>query len=111
MHPCPVCHSQEFKPALGPIKRCGGCGLGMVNPLGEFRGENETEEYFLREYLPLQLANYENSMAERQAHLATIQRHFALPARPRLLDVGCALGLSSDDGERRDAGRGCGVTR
>lgn len=65
----------------------------MVNPVGHFRGEHETEGYFLHDYLPLMLANGENAMAERRAHLATIQRHFRLPQHPRLLDVGCALGF------------------
>ncbi len=76
-----------------PIKKCRACGLSLVNPLGNFRGENETQEYFLNDYLPLHLANRENSLAERRAHLAAIQRHFHLPAKPRLLDVGCALGF------------------
>lgn len=58
-----------------------------------FRGENETPDYFLNEYLPLHEANWENSLAERRAHLAMIRRYAALPARPRLLDVGCALGF------------------
>jgi 2-polyprenyl-3-methyl-5-hydroxy-6-metoxy-1,4-benzoquinol methylase len=64
----------------------------LVNPLGEFRGENETEEYFLNEYLPLHLANRENSLAERRTHISAIKRCFRLPDRPRHLDVGCALG-------------------
>jgi 2-polyprenyl-3-methyl-5-hydroxy-6-metoxy-1,4-benzoquinol methylase len=65
----------------------------MVNPLGAFRGENETEEYFLRDYLPLHSASREASMEERRAHIATILRYFELPATPKLLDVGCALGF------------------
>ncbi len=64
----------------------------MVNPLLPFRGENETKEYFLNEYLPLYLANRENALSERRAHLEFIQRHFRLPYNPCLLDVGCALG-------------------
>ncbi len=75
-----------------PIKRCKSCGLCLVNPLGDFRGENEAEDYFLHDYLPLYLANRENSIAERRAHIAAIRRYSPLPARPRHLDVGCALG-------------------
>jgi 2-polyprenyl-3-methyl-5-hydroxy-6-metoxy-1,4-benzoquinol methylase len=82
-----------FRTVFEPIKRCRGCGLCLVNPLGAFRGENESEEYFLNEYLPLHLANRENSLAERRAHIAAIRRYFQLPVRPRLLDVGCALGF------------------
>jgi len=63
-----------------------------VNPLGEFRGENETEEYFLNDYLPLYLANRENSLAERRAHINVISRYFRLPPHPQHLDVGCAMG-------------------
>src|SRR6266404_3696291 len=89
---CPLCGSRDFRPVFEPIKECRGCGLGLVNPLGDFRGENETEEYFLNEYLPLHLANRENSLAERRAHIAAIKRYFRLPEHPRHLDVGCALG-------------------
>lgn len=65
----------------------------MVNPLGEYRGENETQEYFLREYLPLHQANQENSLGERRSHIAAIKKYFKLPPNPRHLDVGCALGF------------------
>jgi SAM-dependent methyltransferase len=65
----------------------------MVNPLGRFRGENETPEYFLNDYLPLHLANRENSLAERRAHISSIQGRFRLPVYPRHLDIGCALGF------------------
>src|ERR1700680_170030 len=65
----------------------------MVNPLGEFRGEHETEEYFLKDYLPLHLISREASMDERRSHIATILRYFKLPDVPRHLDVGCALGF------------------
>jgi SAM-dependent methyltransferase len=64
-----------------------------VSPLGSFHGENESEEYFLNDYLPLHEANWENSLAERRAHLAMIQRYCSLPPIPKLLDVGCALGF------------------
>jgi 2-polyprenyl-3-methyl-5-hydroxy-6-metoxy-1,4-benzoquinol methylase len=84
------------------IRKCKGCGLRFVNPLGDYRGENETEEYFLQDYLPLHQSNQENSLAERRAHLDMISRHFSLPARPRLLDVGCALGFML--GEAKAAG-------
>jgi 2-polyprenyl-3-methyl-5-hydroxy-6-metoxy-1,4-benzoquinol methylase len=89
---CPLCGSLVFRTVFEPIKKCRGCGLCLVNPLGHFRGENETEDYFLNDYLPLHLANLENSLAERRAHIAAIQRHFLLPAHPRHLDVGCAMG-------------------
>ena len=92
LRPCPLCGSQEFRPVFDPIKKCLRCGLALVNPLGEFRGENETEEYFLRDYLPLHLANRENSLAERRAHIVAIQEHFQVPTHARLLDVGCAMG-------------------
>lgn len=74
----------------------------MVNPLVAFRGENETPDYFLSEYLPLHLANRENSLAERRAHIAAINRRFQLPVHPRHLDVGCALGFMLQ--EARSAG-------
>lgn len=93
LRPCPLCGSNLFKPVFGPIKKCRSCGLSLVNPLGDFRGENETQEYFLNDYLPLHLANRDNSLAERRAHLAAIRDYFPLPAKPRLLDVGCALGF------------------
>lgn len=92
LRPCPLCGSQRFRPVFEPIKKCRGCGLCLVNPLGEFRGENETQEYFLKEYLPQYLANRENSLAERRAHINAIRRYCCLPDRPRLLDVGCAMG-------------------
>jgi 2-polyprenyl-3-methyl-5-hydroxy-6-metoxy-1,4-benzoquinol methylase len=92
LRPCPLCGSQRFRPVFEPIKKCLGCGFCLVNPLGEFRGESETEEYFLNDYLPLQLANRENSLAERRAHINAISRYFRLPHHPRHLDVGCALG-------------------
>jgi 2-polyprenyl-3-methyl-5-hydroxy-6-metoxy-1,4-benzoquinol methylase len=69
----------------------------MVNPLGEFPGEYETEEYFLRDYLPLHLLSRDASMAERRSHIATILRYFDLPAAPRHLDVGCALGFMLEE--------------
>jgi 2-polyprenyl-3-methyl-5-hydroxy-6-metoxy-1,4-benzoquinol methylase len=99
LRPCPLCGSQRFRPVFEPIKKCRGCGLCLVNPLGEFPGENETEEYFLNEYLPVHLANRENSLAERRAHITAIQRHFRLPGRPRHLDVGCALGSMLQEGK------------
>jgi 2-polyprenyl-3-methyl-5-hydroxy-6-metoxy-1,4-benzoquinol methylase len=92
LRPCPLCGSDLFRPVFEPIKKCRGCGFCFVNPLGDFRGENETQEYFLNEYLPLHLANRENSLAERRAHIIAIKQRFSLPARPRHLDVGCALG-------------------
>ena len=93
LRPCPLCGSESFGLVFEPIKRCRGCGLCLVNPLGDFRGEKETEEYFLNDYLPLHVANRENSLAERRAHIAAISRYFRLPVRPCLLDVGCALGF------------------
>lgn len=69
----------------------------MVNPVGEFPGEHETEEYFLRDYLPLVTASREASRAERRAHMATISDYFELPASPKLLDVGCALGFMLEE--------------
>lgn len=92
LRPCPLCGSALFRPVFEPIKKCLGCGFCLVNPLGDFRGENETEDYFLNEYLPLHLANRENSLAERRAHIAAIKRYFRLSSHPRHLDVGCALG-------------------
>lgn len=92
LRPCPLCGLQRFRPVFEPIKKCLGCGLCLVNPLGEFRGQNETEEYFLNDYLPLHLANHENSLAERRAHIAAINRYFRLTSHPRHCDVGCALG-------------------
>lgn len=93
LRPCPGCGSREFTTALDSIKRCRRCKLCFVNPLGHFRGEHETEDYFLNDYLPLHLANRDNSLAERRAYLVDFQKHFSLPHRPRLLDVGCALGF------------------
>ena len=75
------------------IRKCKSCRLRFVSPLGNFHGENETKEYFLSEYLPLHEANWGNSLAERRAHLQMIQKYFPLPLRPKLLDVGCALGF------------------
>jgi len=95
--PCPVCRSRQFREKYVPIKQCCDCGLGMVNPLGEFPGEHETEEYFLRDYLPLHLASHEASIAERRAHIATVLRYFELPAAPKHLDVGCALGFMLEE--------------
>jgi 2-polyprenyl-3-methyl-5-hydroxy-6-metoxy-1,4-benzoquinol methylase len=92
LRPCPLCGSRLFRSVFEPIKKCRGCGLCQVNPLGKFRGENETEAYFLKEYLPLYLANRENSLAERRAHISAIRGYCRLPGRPRLLDVGCAIG-------------------
>jgi 2-polyprenyl-3-methyl-5-hydroxy-6-metoxy-1,4-benzoquinol methylase len=66
--------------------------LCLVNPLGEFAGENETQEYFLNKYLPLYLADRESSLAERRAHIKAISGYFQLPDHPRHLDVGCAMG-------------------
>jgi 2-polyprenyl-3-methyl-5-hydroxy-6-metoxy-1,4-benzoquinol methylase len=100
LRPCPLCGSMLFTPVFEPIKRCRICGLSLVNPLGEFRGENETEEYFLRDYLPLHLANREDSLAERRAHIAAIRERFVLPVRPRHLDVGCALGSMLEEASR-----------
>jgi 2-polyprenyl-3-methyl-5-hydroxy-6-metoxy-1,4-benzoquinol methylase len=92
LRPCPLCGCHRFRAVFEPIKKCLGCGFCLVNPLGDFRGENETQEYFLNDYLPLYLANRENSLAERRAHIAAINRYFRLPDHPRHLDVGCALG-------------------
>jgi 2-polyprenyl-3-methyl-5-hydroxy-6-metoxy-1,4-benzoquinol methylase len=91
--PCPICGSEAFTSVFEPVKKCKSCGLAMVNPLGTFRGESETSEYFLKDYLPLHLANRENSLAERRAHIAAISRYFSLGAHPDHLDVGCALGF------------------
>jgi 2-polyprenyl-3-methyl-5-hydroxy-6-metoxy-1,4-benzoquinol methylase len=50
----------------------------------------------------LHLANRENSLAERRAHIRAINRRFKLPVHPRHLDVGCALGFMLQ--EARSAG-------
>lgn len=93
VRPCPVCAAENSTLEFMTIRKCCRCGLRFVSPLGDFRGENETEEYFLNEYLPLHRANWDNSLAERRAHLALIQKHSTLPDHPRVLDVGCALGF------------------
>jgi 2-polyprenyl-3-methyl-5-hydroxy-6-metoxy-1,4-benzoquinol methylase len=90
---CPLCECQVSTPVFQTIRKCGSCGLSFVSPLGNFHGENETEEYFLSDYLPLHRANWQNSLAERRAHLELIRRYSSLPSQPRLLDVGCALGF------------------
>jgi SAM-dependent methyltransferase len=92
LRPCPLCGSREFRTVFEPIKKCRDCGMCFVSPLQEFRGENETQEYFLNDYLPLYLANRENSVAERRSHIAAILERFQLPAHPQHLDVGCAMG-------------------
>jgi len=99
---CPLCGSRESVPVFETIRKCKHCSLRFVNPLGNYRGENETEEYFLQEYLPLHQSNWENSVTERRAHLAMIGDYFPLPRCPRLLDVGCAVGLMLQ--EAKDAG-------
>ncbi|HZP63027.1 MAG TPA: class I SAM-dependent methyltransferase [Terriglobales bacterium] len=93
LHPCPLCRSCDFKPLFGSIQRCRYCRLVQVNPITLYRGENETEEYFLHDYLKLHEANRENSLAERREHIRFMRRSFQLPASPRMLDVGCALGF------------------
>jgi SAM-dependent methyltransferase len=90
---CPLCGALEFSSVFDAIKRCKRCRLCFVNPLGSYRGESETNDYFLNDYLPLHLANRDSSLAERRAYLAAIARRFHMPPRPRLLDVGCALGF------------------
>lgn len=97
LRPCPLCGSRLFRPVFEPIKKCRDCGLCLVNPLGKFRGENETPEYFLNDYLALFLANRENSLAERRAHINAIRRYFRLPRHPHHLDVGCAMGSMLDE--------------
>ena len=91
--PCPLCGSEDLRPVFDPIQKCRRCGLSFVNPLGQYNGEHESDEYFEQQYQPLHDSNRENSMAERRAHLALIRKHFSWPERPRLLDVGCALGF------------------
>lgn len=93
LRPCPLCGEMSSDQVFLTIRKCKDCGLRFVNPLGAFRGTNETEDYFLHEYLPLHLSNWENSLAERRAHLAMIREYCSLPPSPRLLDVGCALGF------------------
>ena len=93
LRPCPVCDSTSLADAIGPIKRCVECSLAFVNPLDEFRGEHETEEYFLNDYLPLHLSSRETSLAERRAHIRAIASRYRLPKHPRHLDIGCALGF------------------
>jgi 2-polyprenyl-3-methyl-5-hydroxy-6-metoxy-1,4-benzoquinol methylase len=93
LRPCPLCESYSSAPVFQTICRCKHCGFHFVSPLGNYRGENETEEYFLNEYLPLHESNRENSLAERRAHLSMIQGYSPLPDCPRILDVGCALGF------------------
>ncbi len=93
MRPCPLCRSHDSHHLFLGIRRCGHCRLRFVSPLGNYRGENETEEYFLKEYLPIHENNRETSIAERRSHLELIQRTFPLPPNPKLLDVGCALGF------------------
>jgi 2-polyprenyl-3-methyl-5-hydroxy-6-metoxy-1,4-benzoquinol methylase len=93
MRACPLCAGRQFKALFKTIQKCQECGLSFVNPIQEFRGENETQDYFLNEYLPLHLANRENSLAERRTHISTIRKYFRLPDNARHLDIGCALGL------------------
>ena len=90
---CPLCECQVSTPVFQTIRKCRSCGLRFVSPLGNFHGENETEEYFVSDYLPLHQANWENSLVERRVHLELIRRYSSLPSQPRLLDVGCALGF------------------
>src|ERR1041385_39560 len=90
---CPLCKSQDSRPIFDIIRRCGTCEMCFASPLNNHNAERETKEYFLTEYLPSHQRNWENSVNERRAHLAAIRRYAAMTARPRLLDVGCALGL------------------
>jgi 2-polyprenyl-3-methyl-5-hydroxy-6-metoxy-1,4-benzoquinol methylase len=92
LRPCPLCGSRLFRPVFEPIKKCRACGMCLVNPLGDFMGENETQEYFINEYLPLYLTHRENSLAERRAHISAIRRYARLSDHPLHLDVGCATG-------------------
>ena len=90
---CPLCGSSRSMPALDEIRRCRDCGMSYVANLNLANGTRETEDYFLHEYLPLHQQNWQPSLAERRAHLEMIRGFSELPTRPRLLDVGCALGL------------------
>jgi 2-polyprenyl-3-methyl-5-hydroxy-6-metoxy-1,4-benzoquinol methylase len=96
---CPLCGSPDSTRVFDTIRNCKRCGLKFVSPLANYRGEHEPEEYFVSDYLPLQQRNWENSLAERRAHLDMICRYSALSARPRLLDVGCALGMMLQEAE------------
>jgi 2-polyprenyl-3-methyl-5-hydroxy-6-metoxy-1,4-benzoquinol methylase len=93
LRPCPLCSSQQHSPVFLTICQCRQCGFCYVNPLGSLARENQSEEYFLNDYLPLHQSNWKNSMAERRDHLAMIRQRFRLPHEPELLDVGCALGF------------------
>ena len=93
LRPCPVCGSGELRDLFAGIQECQHCQLAFVNPLRPYRGEHESREYFLNDYLRLHAANRDNSLAERRAHMAEMRRYFQLPEHARLLDVGCALGF------------------
>ncbi len=97
--PCPLCESLSSDPLFDFIRRCKACGLGFASSLDRFHGDNESPEYFLNEYLPLHMANRNNSLAERRAHLSLIRRYSTLPAHPRLLDIGCALGFMLEEAQ------------
>ena len=93
LRPCPLCGCAISKPVFEGIRKCAECGFRFVNPLGHFHGENETDDYFVNDYLALHKANWENSLQERRAHLTIIASYADLPAKPCLLDIGCALGF------------------
>jgi 2-polyprenyl-3-methyl-5-hydroxy-6-metoxy-1,4-benzoquinol methylase len=93
LRPCPLCGCRQFSNVFGAIRRCKCCRLCLINPLGTYPGENETKDYFLKSYLPVHLENLEGTLAERRAHIAAMKVYCPMPAHPRLLDVGCALGF------------------
>jgi len=97
---CPLCGSQQSDLVFETIRSCRHCGLKFVSPLSNYRGENEPDEYFLSDYLPLQHSNWENGLAERRSHIEMICEYSSLPPHPRLLDVGCALGMMLQEATR-----------
>ncbi|MBW2271269.1 MAG: class I SAM-dependent methyltransferase [Deltaproteobacteria bacterium] len=97
--PCPVCGVREARPRFGvegcsaPVVVCSQCGLGRYEPMP---GANEVLSYYPEEYYGQQGTKFQRvieSLVRVAAarHIAFLSR--GLPARARVLDVGCGRGV------------------
>ncbi len=96
---CPVCDGREFRPFqhVGPhsVVRCASCGLGLTNPQPS---NAELAAIYGPDYVlapESDAAGFEMVLRSKRAtadHYLDLLANFGVPARGRLIEIGCGAG-------------------
>ena len=96
---CPVCDSRDFRPLTQvgphPVVRCCGCGLGLTNPQPS---DAELGQIYGPDYVLADESDAAGAAMVLRSKRATADHYLDLlaaagvPARGRLLEIGCGAG-------------------